>query len=119
MTYTPGHPGDPGDSPPHGYLQSGGIDVPPTLPDLIRLGVVDGICHDYRIFGIRLLNDARGQLLRTIEVDSRGHKEIVLEIFRQWLEGKGLPVTWRTLVETLKRINEFHLAHKIEAICLK
>ena len=57
--------------------------------------------QDYNKFGRRILKDVTGN-----EV-SRGKygdpKDIVVEILRQWLQGKGRqPVTWLTLVESLQ-----------------
>ena len=105
-------------SPPYFYLPRYQFDAPPTLPDLIHLGVVRGIGQDYYIkLGILLLNDATGQYIEVIEKNSHNFEQATLEIFRRWLEGKGLPVTWRTLIKTLRHIQYHHLAHMIETMC--
>ena len=39
----------------------------------------------------------------------------MLKILEEWLEGKGLPVTWESLVETLQNIDLSVLADQIQA----
>ena len=51
-----------------------------------------------------------------MEVECRGRPErITLKILQEWLEGKGLPVTWNTLIETLRNTKLNELADKIES----
>ena len=41
--------------------------------------------------------------MNIIEDECRGKPErIVLRILQEWLEGKGLPVTWESLIQTLR-----------------
>ena len=40
---------------------------------------------------------------------------ICLEILQEWLMGKGLPVTWETLVQTLRDSRLYALADKVQA----
>ena len=91
-------------------------DKPPTLPELICLDVPQEVgAHSFN-FGIILLNDETGSRMESIEDECRGKNEkITRQILREWLKGSGLPVTWKTLVETLRKakLNEF--ADKIEA----
>jgi hypothetical protein len=52
-----------------------------------------------------------------IEDECRGKPErIVLRILQEWLEGKGLPVTWESLIQTLRDTDLSVLADKIQAI---
>ena len=39
----------------------------------------------------------------------------MLRILEEWLEGKGLPVTWESLVKTLRNIDLSVLADQIQA----
>ena len=39
----------------------------------------------------------------------------MLRILQEWLEGKGLPVTWESLVQTLRNIDLSVLADQIQA----
>ena len=42
-------------------------------------------------------------------------EQIVQRILEEWLQGKGLPVTWGSLIQTLEDINLTLLANKIKA----
>ena len=51
----------------------------------------------------------------TITSDCRGISEdIMLKILQEWLKGKGLPATWKSLIQTLREINLSTLADQIE-----
>ena len=55
------------------------------------------------MFGILLLNDETGSRVDTIEDAYRGKPEkITQKILQQWLEGSGLPPTWKTLIKTIR-----------------
>ena len=83
-------------------LSSGG-GVRPTLPELFRLDIPEGIGSKYTKFGVLLLNDELGTRVDSIEDEYRGKPErICRKILQEWLEGKGLPVTWDTLIQTLR-----------------
>ena len=48
-------------------------------------------------------------------------EDVILRILQEWLEGKGLPVTWETLIQTLRKTGLSTLAedlsqHPAEAI---
>ena len=50
-----------------------------------------------------------------IEDEFRGKPErIARKILQEWLEGKGLPVTWETLVRTLKNSKLYSVADRIK-----
>ena len=42
-------------------------------------------------------------------------EDVVLRILQEWLEGKGLPVTWESLIQTLRDTDLPTLAEQIEA----
>ena len=42
-------------------------------------------------------------------------EDVMQRILREWLEGKGLPVTWETLIKTLRDTGLNELADKIQA----
>ena len=69
------------------------------------------IQNDYVKFGIQLLQDDNGNIVEGIERMKRGDPgDITIEIFRQWLQGKGRkPITWQTLVECLQN-TKLHVA---------
>ncbi|CAI8035671.1 hypothetical protein GBAR_LOCUS19984 [Geodia barretti] len=88
----------------------------PTLPELLRLEIPEGIATSYTTFGIFLLNDETGDKVNIIEDEHRGNpKRISRSILGEWLRGKGLPVTWETLVKALRDTKLFALADKVQA----
>ena len=87
----------------------------PSLPKLLDLKVVKNIGTEYEDFGTFLLKDDKGVLVDTIERDCLGKTHrITRKILQQWLAGKGEPVTWACLVETLHRCNLNSLADEIQ-----
>ena len=87
----------------------------PTLPELLRLRIPQKIGPNYVDFGIFLLQDYNGSAIRSIEEDSHRRPErVILRILQNWLEGKGQPVTWRSLIEVLRECGLNILAFEIE-----
>ena len=88
----------------------------PTLPELLRLGVPQEVGANYSTFGIFLLNDVTGSRVDSIEDAYSGRPErITRKILQEWMEGKGLPLTWKLLVQTLRDTGLSTLADKIAA----
>ena len=88
------------------------------MPELLRLRIHQRVAANYNYFsfGIFLLNDKTGSQMSIIEDECRGKLErIVLRILQEWLEGKGLPVTWESLIQTLRDTDLSVLAEQIEA----
>ena len=87
----------------------------PTMPELLRLEIpqkVGGTCYT---FGIFLLNDETGSRMNIFRKECLGKPEdVTLMILQEWLEGKGLPVTWRSLIQALKDAKLFAMAHQIQ-----
>ena len=75
----------------------------PSLPKLLDFKVHQKVADRYRSFGIILLNDEDGCHLAELENDCQGKCEpIILKILSDWIRGKGKPVTWTALIETLR-----------------
>ena len=88
----------------------------PSLPELLRLKVPQEVGANYSTFGIILLDDQTGSRVNTIEHDCHYQSEpIVRKILQEWLEGKGLPVTWDLFVQTLRHMDLSVLANQIQA----
>ena len=88
------------------------------MPELLRLRVHQqvGANYNYFTFGVLLLSDKTGCRMKIIEDECREKPErIVLRILQEWLEGKGLPVTWESLIKTLRDIDLSVLAEQIQA----
>lgn len=89
-------------------------DEPPSLPKLICLNVPEQVGGSYLKFGVILLNDRTGGLVLSLKQECLGNPEqIVLMILNKWMEGKGLPVTWESLLKTLRDIKLSCLADQI------
>ena len=103
------------------------VDERPNISDLSRLegnkGIFIAIPQQvgtyYPSLGHNLLNDHSGAVTRQIiERCLLDGPRIVNEIFYQWRQGQGRdPVTWRTLIEVLRKIGLSDLATDIES-CL-
>ena len=89
----------------------------PTLPELLRLKVHQEVGANYSTFGIILLNDETGNRIDSIEEYClRNPEKITRKILQEWIGGKGLPVTWESLVQTLRDIDLSVLADQIHAL---
>ena len=87
----------------------------PTLPLLYNWKVHEKVGTEYLIFGTILLNDEDGSLLKTIQDDCHYKCDrINCNILCDWVRGKGRPVTWRVLIETLRTCNLNEIADKIQ-----
>ena len=52
--------------------------------------------------------------MRSFKKEYQGDAEdVILRILEEWLKGKGLPVTWNTLIETLRNAGLSELADDI------
>ena len=91
-------------------------DEGPTLPELLRLRVPQQVGDDYSSFGVFLLNDKTGGRVDAIEDTYSGKPErITRKILQEWMAGKGLPLTWESLIKTLRDTGLSTLADEIAA----
>ena len=74
----------------------------PSLPKLLKLNILNEIGPNYKIFGIFLLCDNTGMVVNAIEIDHRTTHNIILKILQEWLIGRGVSVTWHSLVQALR-----------------
>jgi len=66
-------------------------------------------------FGVLLLNDETGAEVNAITTKYWDNAEqISFEILRQWIRGKGKPLSWETLIDVLKAIGLNFLASDIQ-----
>ena len=87
----------------------------PSLPKLLQFKVPQKVGTNYLNFGIFLLNDEDGSQIQVIDNDCNGKCErIVCMILSDWLQGKGKPVTWKELIETLRDCDLNELADTIQ-----
>ena len=87
----------------------------PTMPELLRLEIPQGVGGNCYTFGIFLLNDKRGSRMNIFRKECLGKPEdVTLMILQEWLGGKGLPVTWSSLIKALKDAKLLAMADQIQ-----
>ena len=75
----------------------------PSLPKLLIFKVPQKVGAHYEPFRLLLLNDDDGSIIEAIEHDCNEKCErIVRKTLSEWLRGKGKPVTWKVLIDTLR-----------------
>ena len=84
-------------------------------PGLRRnINIPNEIGADYSSFGILLLKDEIGSHVKAIQEQFRGVAvDITMRILNNWLEGKGVEVSWKSLVKVLNDIGLKTLAEEI------
>lgn len=88
----------------------------PSLSELLLLRVPQEVGANYFTFGIFLLRDKSGSHVDMIVDECHGKPEkVTCRILQEWILGKGIPVTWESLVETLRIIELSVFADKIAA----
>ena len=89
----------------------------PSLPELLRLEIPQHVATKYESFGILLLNDETGSRVDSIVDDCRGISErITTKILKEWIAGRGKPLTWSSLIETLRQCQLTEVAAHIHDI---
>ena len=87
----------------------------PSLDLLYKLNVPEQVGTHFQKFGTLLLEDKTGTKVDNIEDELHGKPErINRKILQYWLQGKGLPVTWETLMHTLRDCGLNGLADHIQ-----
>ena len=67
-----------------------------------HINILQQVGKKYRSFGVLLLNDETGATIKAIASECCGDPEqIILEIVKQWMEGKGRPVSWDVFIHVL------------------
>ena len=70
---------------------------------------------DYFKFGTLLLCDKYGNKMSIISEDCRGSPvRMTTEVLKEWLGGKGVEVSWESLISTLKKCKLSVLADEVE-----
>ena len=69
----------------------------------------------FETFGVFLLNDENGDKMAVMREKFRGDPEkITMEVLREWLAGKGVEVSWDSLIATLKKSKLPLMAQQIQ-----
>ena len=71
-----------------------------------KVNIAERIGVNYFKFGIFLLDDSYGIIVKALEEEHLKKAEVInTAILQRWLEGKGVkPVTWSTLVTALRNV---------------
>ena len=93
----------------------------PPQPDLLqlkRLSIPQEVGIHFKDFGLFLLNDGKGARVNNIihaQVNRGDPVAIVTAILEEWLAGRGIPVTWDKLIQTLTDCQLNALAHTVKS----
>ena len=80
-----------------------------------KINIPQQIGTKYFQFGVQLLNDKTGEEIDTIESKCREDAEQTnIGILKQWVRGKGKPLSWDSLIGVLKDIGLGTLAGDIQ-----
>ena len=84
------------------------------MPQLLRLKLPSQVAPKVDDFGTFLLKDDIGNKMTIIKTKVLGDPEkMVREVLREWLAGKGVEVTWNSLISTLRDCELQHVAEQI------
>ena len=73
------------------------------MPQLLKMKLPSRVGPKVNVFGIFLLNDDDGNKVANITERCRGDPEkIAIDVLREWLAGKGVEVSWDSLIATLR-----------------
>ena len=87
----------------------------PNFLQLVNIDLPSRIGPKIEVFGTLLLQDAHGNKMVNIRKSFRGDpKEMGMEVLREWLAGKGVEVTWESLIATLKESELDFMAEQIQ-----
>ena len=99
-------------------------DERPSLPELLSFPTITGdtinvmsrVGTKHKQLGYILLNDEDGSTVDQISYSNHHDpEEVASDILKRWIRGKGKqPVTWKTLINTLRAIGLTELATCIE-----
>ena len=87
----------------------------PTLPKLVKLDLPSQVAPNISTFGILLLEDKYGNKMDIIKKKALGDPlEMAIEVLREWLAGRGVEVTWESLIDTLRDCELTVMAEQIQ-----
>ena len=94
------------------------LTVSAEKPDLLQLLEMDfpsRVGPHITLFGSFLLEDILGNKMAIISENCQGRpKDMAMEVMREWLAGKGVEVSWDSLIATLKKSKLLLMAQQIQ-----
>jgi hypothetical protein len=90
-------------------------DVVPTMPQFIKIKLPSRVGPKVSAFGTILLKDDLGNKMANIRKSFRDDPvEMAMEVLREWLAGKGVEVSWESLIATLRKSKLKLMADQIQ-----
>ena len=73
------------------------------MQQLLRLNLPSRVGPKVNAFGTFLLQDDLGDKMSNIRGNHQGRpEEMAMEVLTEWLAGKGVEVSWKSLIATLR-----------------
>ena len=87
----------------------------PTLPQLLTMDLPLRVGDRFETFGVLLLDDETGDKMAIMrEKFMRDPERVTMEVLREWLAGKGVEVSWESLIATLRNSKLKLMADQIQ-----
>ena len=87
----------------------------PTLPQLLRISLPARVGSKSETFGALILDDKNGSQIACIKKTLLGdQEEMTTAALIKWLEGKGVEVSWKSLIKTLRECDLRLFAEQIQ-----
>ena len=87
----------------------------PTLPQLLTMDLPLRVGDRFETFGVLLLDDETGDKMAIMrEKFMRDPERVTMEVLKEWLAGKGVEVSWESLIETLRKSKLKLMADQIQ-----
>ena len=87
----------------------------PTMPQFIKVKLPSRVGPKVTAFGTILLQDDLGNKMEIIRGNHQGRQEdMTVEVLREWLAGKGMEVSWESLIATLRDCELSLMADQIQ-----
>ena len=87
----------------------------PTLPQLLTMDLPLRVGDRFETFGVLLLDDETGDKMAIMrEKFMRDQERVTMEVLREWLAGKGVEVSWESLIATLRKSKLKLMADQIQ-----
>ena len=87
----------------------------PNFVQLVNIDLPSRIGPEIKVFGTFLLQDDYGNKMVNIRKSFRGDpEEMAMEVLREWLAGKGVEVSWESLIATLRKSKLHLMADQIQ-----
>ena len=87
----------------------------PNFLQLVNIDLPSRIGPKIKVFGTFLLHDDHGNKMVNIRKCFREDpEEMAMEVLREWLAGKGVEVSWESLIATLRKSKLHLMADQIQ-----